>query len=79
MKISPKVLVIAIYVALTFIITAAIQGSPVFLAVIDSLTLQIQDLGALGMFIYTIISALLMAFAIPLQFIDLVVGIIYPL
>ena len=31
------------------------------------------------MIMYTVISALLMTFAIPLQFLDMVVGIIYPL
>lgn len=31
------------------------------------------------MIVYTLTSALLMTFAIPLQFIDIVVGIIYPL
>lgn len=31
------------------------------------------------MIIYTFVSALLMTFAIPLQFIDMIVGVIYPL
>ena len=32
-----------------------------------------------GILVYIVTSALLMTFAIPLQFIDMVVGIIYPL
>jgi uncharacterized membrane protein YdjX (TVP38/TMEM64 family) len=39
----------------------------------------VQEIGAAGMLMYMMASAMLMTFAIPLQFIDMVVGIIYPL
>jgi uncharacterized membrane protein YdjX (TVP38/TMEM64 family) len=79
MKISPKVLFIGAYLALTFIFTATIQNNPQFLTSVDSITHKLKDLGLLGVLIYIVTSATIMAAAIPLQFIDLIVGIIFPL
>lgn len=79
MKISGKVTLIIIYVVVTFIATASLQTNPLFQQALDNAIKSIQDLGAPGMLFYILVSALLMTLAIPLQFIDMVVGIIYPL
>ena len=79
MKVSGKVLLIVIYVLVTFIATVAIQTNPKFAESVDNLVKVAQDMGVIGMILYTLISALLMTFAIPLQFIDMIVGIVYPL
>jgi len=39
----------------------------------------VQSHGVTGMLLYTLVSATFMALAIPLQFIDLILGMIYPL
>lgn len=79
MKISGKVTLIVIYVVVTFIATASLQSNPVFQQALDEAIKYMQDMGVLGMLCYMLVSALLMTLAIPLQFIDMVVGIIYPL
>lgn len=79
MKLSGKVTLIIIYVVVTFIATASLQSNPVFQQALDDAIKYVQDLGALGMVCYMVVSAILMTLAIPLQFIDMVVGIIYPL
>ena len=46
---------------------------------IDDFIKYIQSQGITGILVYIVTSALIMTFAIPLQFIDMVVGIIYPM
>jgi uncharacterized membrane protein YdjX (TVP38/TMEM64 family) len=79
MKINGKVLLTVIYFVVTFIAALSLQSNPQFLEAMDEYIKYIQDLGATGILVYIITSALLMTFAIPLQFIDMIVGIIYPL
>ena len=79
MKLSGKVVLILVYVLVTFLATASLQTSPKFQQALDDIIKYIQALGFTGMFVYTFASALLMTLAIPLQFLDMVVGIIYPL
>jgi uncharacterized membrane protein YdjX (TVP38/TMEM64 family) len=79
MKINGKVLLAVIYFVITFIAAASLQTNPQFVKAIDDFIKYIQSLGITGILVYIVISALLMTFAIPLQFIDMIVGIIYPL
>lgn len=79
MKVNGKVLLTVIYFVVTFIAALSLQSNPRFLEAMDEYIKYIQDLGVTGILVYIITSALLMTFAIPLQFIDMIVGIIYPL
>ena len=78
MKASPKVLLIFVYFIITFIGTATLQYNPQFFQKIQELMVLKDELGAFGVFFYILVSATVMALAIPLQFIDLVLGILYP-
>ena len=78
MKISAKAGLVIIYVVVVFLGATALQANPAFMKKIEEFTKFIQDFGFLGMLIYTTSSAVLMVLAIPLQFVDMIVGIIYP-
>eukprot|EP00347_Sterkiella_histriomuscorum_P013844 403363149 len=77
MKINPKVLLIGIYLVVIMIATHQLQNNPKCITLIDDGINFMRDYGIVGMIIYACFSALLTALAIPLQFLDLTLGIVY--
>jgi hypothetical protein len=78
-KFTAKGLLLSLYLIISFIGAYSFQSNPNFMKKIDEYSYFIKELGLSGMFLYVIVSGLIMALAIPLQFLDIVVGMIYPI
>ncbi|CDW86576.1 UNKNOWN [Stylonychia lemnae] len=77
MKISGKVLLIIIYILVISLGTYQLQNNPSFIKFIDEYVTLLRDYGIVGMLAYAFMSATFTVLAIPLQFLDLVLGIVY--